>query len=786
MFVTLAASALFQISSYRNARQVEEIGNRDVHVRDVLSALAALRSAVLDAAISRDGYLLSGQSPDSRRYRNAAARMPELLEQARALSMDDPTQAAYVRRLQPLIESESRDLDQILRIIDRMTNEAQQVRAACLAQTHAAAAAQAHLLIAASAYRVFVLLAGCTLILRQQARQRRTEQLCRRSEEFFRNAFDHAATGMALADDSGRWVKTNRALCELLGYAEAELLQIASESITRPEDLEKERAAVEELKSGRVDRHQLEMRYVHKDGHAVWALVTKSLVRDERGRPQTLISQIQDVTERKQAEDRLRHQSLHDALTGLPNRLFLDQRLRRGIERANQDPDFRLAVLFLDLDRFKLVNDSLGHAAGDKLLITVAERLRLCVRGGDLVGGSASPGAMDNEGTSGPGNTVARLGGDEFTVLLEGLRAPGDAERVAERILRELSRPVELGGQQIRPAASIGIVHAVGQRYAAAAQLLADADAALYKAKAAGRGQFAVFDADAQQSALERLRLAGELRRAIEHGQFVLHYQPIVSLVDRQVAGFEALLRWEHPGRGLLMPEQFLDVAEETGLIVPLGNWVLHQAWRQLVSWRQRHPRRRALPLPLQPGAAVTPDADLFMIVALSRKQLEDPGLVHRMRDLQDQQQNASIDGWLRITIAEPVLMLNLDTVNGTLAELRSAGVRVWVDNFGSGVTSLGCMRSTALDGLKIDGRIVGSTAGRQDGAAVAHSVLDLARNLRLQVVANALETAEQVVMLQAMGCDLGQGSYFSLPLPASDAEKILAARSPAAPARSA
>jgi PAS domain S-box-containing protein len=805
MFLTLVASAAFQISSYRNARRMEEIGNRDAHVRDVLAALAALRSAVQDAVIGRNGYLLAGKPRDRELYRSAAASIPRMLAQVRGLTADDPVQAEYARRLAPLIttklddlklgiaasrqqrpaapgiESEPPATEPIRQILDRMTDMEQQARGACMAQARAEASAQAHSLVVASIYRVFVLLAGCTLILRQQARQRRTERLCRQSEEFFRNAFDHAATGMVLADMGGRWLKTNRALCELVGYAEDQLLRVANRTITHPEDLHKQRAGAEELKAGRADRHQLEVRYTHKDGHTVWALVTQSLVRDECGRPQTLISQIQDVTERKRAEDRLRHQSLHDALTGLPNRLFLDERLRRGIERANQDPDFRLAVLFLDLDRFKLINDSLGHAAGDQLLITVAERLRRCVRGGDPEGGNGPTGTAGEGSGSGPGHTVARLGGDEFTVLLEGLRSPRDAERVAERILRELSGPLELGGRQIRAAASIGIVHATGRRYAAPPQMLADADAALYKAKAAGRGRYAVFDADAQQSAQERLRLAGELRRAIEQGQFVVHYQPIVSLVDRQVAGFEALPRWEHPQRGLLAPEQFLDVAEETGLIVPLGDWVLQQVCRQLADWKKQRP------LPLRPGAAApTNAADMFMIVALSPKQIVDRGLVHRMRQMEQERRDALGDGWLRVTVPEAVLMQNPESVNEIIEELKSAGIRVWVDNFGSGVTSLGCMRSRALHGLKIDGRIVGPASGRRDCAAVVHSVLELARNLRLQVVAGGLETAEQVAMLQAMGCELGQGSYFGPPLAANEAEKALVDWPPSVPARSA
>ena len=792
MAVTLVASAGFQISSYRSARQMERIGNRAAHVRDVLTALAALRTAVQDAAIGRDGYALTGALDDLKLYHNAAAIVPPLVGQVRALTADDAAQSELASRLPSLCEEALQELEsrpravdgQVRQVIDRMIEAEQQIRAECLSQTRAMASAQARSLIAASIYRVFVLLAGCSLILHQQARQRRTERMCRQQEEFFRNAFDHAATGMALADEGGRWVKANLALCELLGYAEAELLPIAPTSIAPLEDLDKQRAAADELRAGRTDRHQLEMRYVHKDGRTVWALVTTSLVRDENGRPQTFISQIQDVTERRRAENRLRHQSRHDALTGLPNRLLLEERLRQGIERANQDPDYRLAVLFLDLDRFKQINDTLGHAAGDKLLVTVAERLRRCVRGGDLVTGNASVDAAD-EDAGGAGHTVARLAGDEFTIVLDGLRTPDEADRVAERILRELDLPVEFGGQQIRAAASIGIVHAVGRCYTTAAQLMADADAALYKAKAGGRGRFVVFDADAQQSAIERLRLAGELRRAIELGQFVLHYQPIVSLLDGQVTGFQAMLRWDHPERGLLLPEQFLDLAEETGLAESLGDWVLQQGSRQLADWKKRYPRH--WPSQSVRGLPTSPvDQGMFMIVAISGKWLADPALIHRVRALQQERQDALGHGWLRVTVAEPALMQDADAVNKILAELRSAGVRIWVDNFGSGVTSLECMRSTALDGLKIDGRVVGSAAGRRDYAAVLYSVLELARNLQLQVVADGLETAEQVMMLQAMGCDLGQGSYFGRPMPASEAETMLEARASAVPALSA
>jgi diguanylate cyclase (GGDEF)-like protein/PAS domain S-box-containing protein len=383
---------------------------------------------------------------------------------------------------------------QIRSILDQMTTREQHLRTTYLAETHAATAAQSASLVAASVYRVFVLVAGCALILLQQARQRWTERLCRQSEELFRNAFDHTATGMALSDQSGRWVKVNRALCDLVGYGEEELLRLDSRSIFHPEDLEKEPAPTASSTSMSHSQSPRETRLIHRDGRTVWVVATNSMVKGEHGRPQTFISHIQDITERRRAEDRLRHLSLHDALTGLPNRRLLVERIQRGIERSKRDPGYRLAVLFLDLDHFKLINDSLGHAAGDQMLIAVAQRLTRCVRAGDaVVAGADQPDQ----------HTVARLAGDEFTVLLEGLRTPTDAQTVATRILRELDKPVDFSGRQIRPAASIGIVHGDARPYSAARDLLADADTALYKAKAAGRARYAIFDANTPPSAEE-------------------------------------------------------------------------------------------------------------------------------------------------------------------------------------------------------------------------------------------------------------------------------------------
>jgi diguanylate cyclase (GGDEF)-like protein/PAS domain S-box-containing protein len=520
MGLIMAASAVFQIATYRNATRMEEIAARDAHVRDVLASVAALRSALQDTVIGQSGYLLTGQSQELQMYRSAAASVPELLERVRSLASDDAEQAASAKVLMPAIQKKLENLRQglplpghhvgeaatgtpddagtdaqltrqIRQVLDQMTAREQQLRAQCLAETKAAASGQSALLVSASVYRVFVLVAGCVLILRQQARQRRTERHCRQSEELFRNAFDHTTTGMALSDHTGRWVKVNRALCEMVGYGEQELLRLGIRSVSDPQHPDPEGAPAQ----------QRERRFIHRDGRTVWALVTSSMVRSEDGRPQTYISHIQDITEQRRAEERLRHLSLHDALTGLPNRRLLIERIQRGIERAKQEPGYRLAVLFLDLDQFKLINDSLGHAAGDRLLVAVAECLSRCVRAGDSVVAG---------GSGGDGHTVARLAGDEFTVVLEGLRAPTDAQTVAGRILRELERPVDFGGRQIRAAASIGIVYGDARQYSSARELLADADTALYKAKAAGRGQFAVFDPDMPPTAPARPSLAEE------------------------------------------------------------------------------------------------------------------------------------------------------------------------------------------------------------------------------------------------------------------------------------
>jgi PAS domain S-box-containing protein len=499
-------------------------------------------------------------------------------------------------------------------------------------------------------------------------------------------------------------------------------------------------------------------RIARRDGRWLYWTDRGSPVRDEDGKSVRMVGAVSDVTAQKEAEDRLRHDSLHDALTGLPNRSLFGNRVEKCLERARREPGYRFAVLFLDLDRFKVVNDSLGHAAGDKLLTTVAERLRRCVRGGDAVARSgAGPDAVD-------GHTVARMGGDEFTLLLDDLPDAEVAAKIAGRILNALSKPFNYDGHEIFSGGSIGIV-ADGSFYPCAKDLLRDADAAMYRAKGSGRGKFVVFDASMHEDAVARLRVENELRRAVERGELLLHYQPIVSLKSRELLGFEALVRWKRGGK-LIPPGEFIPVAEDTGLIVPIGAWVLAESCRQLMEWRKRFPEK--------PG--------LFCSVNLSRKQLADPGLLAMIRKVLADT-GVPVES-VKLEITESALMEDPEAAEPVLAQIHDMGLRLQMDDFGTGYSSLGCLHRFPLDGLKIDRSFVNNTSERRDYAAVIQAIITLARNLGIEVVAEGLETPEQVALLQALDCEFGQGYYFSRPLPADAAEALL--RSPPAVSQSA
>jgi diguanylate cyclase (GGDEF)-like protein/PAS domain S-box-containing protein len=557
----------------------------------------------------------------------------------------------------------------------------------------------------------------------------RREDELRQAEERFRSAFDDAAIGMAMASLEGRWTRVNRALVKLTGYPAGELVGRSFAEFTHPEDVGQDVAAQRELVTGERSQYQTEKRYLHADGHTVWISLSVSLVRDRKGSPVHLIAQMQDVSERKAAEQELTARALQDPLTELPNRLLFIDRTQVALARMER-PHSSLALFFLDLDRFKLINDSLGHAAGDGLLIQVAARLRALLR---------------------PSDTVSRFGGDEFTILCEDIDEE-TATAVAARIAERLSAPFQLGEQEVFLNVSIGIV--VGRDPDAdPEQLLRDADAAMYRAKGQGRSRFALFEGAMRLRSTERLSLENDLRRALESDQLRLDYQPEIYLDSGRIHGVEALVRWEHPRHGLMAPSSFIPVAEESGLIVPLGDWVLREACRQAAAWE---------------SSTAGHDA-LCLSVNLSARQLSDDRLSDVVREALERSSIAP--STLRLEITETAAV---DSIS-TLARLKELGVGLAIDDFGVGFSSLNHIRRLPpVDTLKIDKSFVDNLGRRPSDTAIVAAIIGMARSLDIATVAEGIETADQARRLRELGCDRGQGYHFARPAPASAVAQLL------------
>ncbi|HEX8352756.1 MAG TPA: EAL domain-containing protein [Pyrinomonadaceae bacterium] len=556
----------------------------------------------------------------------------------------------------------------------------------------------------------------------------------RASEERFRSAFDNATIGMAVVSLQGRWLQVNRSLCEIVGYSEGELLESDVQRVTHRDDLVALDEQMMRFTAGAVSSHQTEVRYCHKGGKEVWAHLGMSLVRDGEARPLHLIFQIQDITDRKRAEEQLLHDAFHDALTGLPNRALFMDHVKMAIQRSRRSGDRLFAALFLDLDRFKIINDSLGHMVGDQLLVGIAHRLEACLR---------------------PGDTVARLGGDEFTILLEDLSAMEDALDVARRVQEAVTQPFNIGGHEVFTTASIGIALS-NPGYDRAEDLLRDADTAMYRAKLEGKKRHVVFDKAMHDRAMELLQIETDLRRAITRKEFFLNYQPIVDLETGKVSSFEALVRWRHPERGLVMPGEFVPVAEETGLIVPLGLWVLNEACRQVRLWQKQG----------LAGEGVT------VSVNLSSRQFSQADLIEQVSSaLRDSGLRASN---LKLEITESMVMENIDTAIGMLAQLRALGVGLSIDDFGTGYSSLSYLHRFPIDTLKIDRSFVTQMTDNAENAEIVRTIVTLARSLDMDVIAEGVETREQLRQLGALGCDYGQGYLFSRPVGAGQAVELL------------
>ena len=565
--------------------------------------------------------------------------------------------------------------------------------------------------------------------------RRRVEEALRASEERYAMAAQGANDGLWDWDLERNEIYLSPRWKEMLGYGEAELSNSPHEWFERvhPDDLPK---LQEDLGAHPCSgsHFECEHRIRHRDGTYRWMLSRGIALCAEDGRALRIAGSQSDITERKKVEDQLLHDAFHDALTGLANRaLFLD-RLGVSLARAKRHQGFGFAVLYLDLDRFKLINDSLGHLRGDEALIAIARNLETCVR---------------------PGDTVARLGGDEFAVLLDDLRNEADAEGLTRRIEERLAAPVQVDGQEIFINASIGI--ALGSAgYERPEEVLRDADAAMYRAKALGRNRHEVFNEALHLEALDRLRLETDLRRAIQEGSFGLHYQPIVSLSDGRVAGFEALVRWRHPAWGLVPPSQFIQVAEETGLILPIGRWVLAEACERTQAWQREHPA----------------DPPLAINVNLSRRQLLQADLIEQIRSILEA--TGLPPETLQLEITESAILENPAGAVEILRHLKSLDIELCVDDFGTGYSSLSSLQEFPVSVLKIDRSFIRGMGPEGERDEIVRAVVGLAHSLHMQVVAEGVETEGQLERLRAMGCDYGQGYLLCQALDAEGVERFL------------
>jgi diguanylate cyclase (GGDEF)-like protein/PAS domain S-box-containing protein len=556
--------------------------------------------------------------------------------------------------------------------------------------------------------------------------RQRIEAALRESEE----RYALAASG---AND-GLWdwnLRTNEAFFSprwksMLGYEEDEISTNPNEWFHRvhPEDIERVKREMIDHRKGQTSHFRSEHRLRQKDNTYCWMLVRGLAVRDETGDVYRIAGSQTDISIRKAAEEKLLYNALHDELTGLANRVLFMDRLDRTLTLSKQKQK-PFAVLFLDLDRFKVINDSLGHLAGDQLLITTAERLKRCLRSRD---------------------TCARLGGDEFAILLEEVQDQANAIAIVERIQQELKQPLLLEGQEVFVAASIGLIIDT-TRYNQKEALLRDADTAMYCAKAAGRGCYAVFTEAMHDYAVTLLQLETDLRRAVEREEFQLLYQPILSLRTNELTGIEALLRWHHPSRGVIMPTEFIPIAEDTGLIIPIGEWVLHHACRQMQMWQQQY----------------NLDPKLTISVNLSGKQFTQPDLVSQLKQIL--QETGLTPASLKLEITESVIMTNARAAAQMMVHLKQLGVQLAMDDFGTGYSSLSYLHQFPIDTLKIDRSFITSADTDLEKLEITRTVIALAWNLGMDVVAEGVETDKQMAQLKLLQCELAQGYLFSEPL---------------------
>ena len=537
---------------------------------------------------------------------------------------------------------------------------------------------------------------------------------------------------------SERVIHSNRRAAQILGHQPEQNSSIVEKSqygavhpdgtFFRAEEYPSHRAAV----LGETISDQ-EMVYQRGDGRRVYLRVNAAPVRDAQGQIASAVLAFHDVTDRKNEEERMAHAAFHDALTKLPNRRLLNHHLQRAIAHTRRNPDSNFAVMFLDLDRFKVINDSLGHQIGDKLLINVAYKIKGLLRSEDV---------------------IARLGGDEFVILLTDVRGAADAKFVADRIHEQLRQPFTLDEHTVFTSTSIGIALS-NNRYNQPEEILRDADTAMYRAKTS-KAKFEIFDPKMHERMMTLLRLENDLRGALERGEFAVFYQPVLSVADNRIVGFEALARWQHPIRGLIAPSEFIPLAEETNLIKPIGSWVLGEACRQMREWQTQFPAH----------------ANLTVSVNISSQQFAQSNFANEVGRIL--QQTKFAPATLKLEITETSLMEQADTASNVIEQLKELGIKLYIDDFGTGYSSLSRLHSFPVDVLKIDRSFVERLNPPHEDAAIVRAIIQLAHTLKMEVMAEGVESAAQLALLRELGCEYWQGFYYSEPLAAHHAAELL------------
>jgi diguanylate cyclase (GGDEF)-like protein/PAS domain S-box-containing protein len=556
----------------------------------------------------------------------------------------------------------------------------------------------------------------------------------RESEERFRSAFNYAPIGIALVSRTGEWLKVNNALRQLLGYDEEEFLSADFQSFIYPEDLGEVLVKFHLLLSGKAPTSQLEYRFLNKNSEIVWVHWSVSTTGNADSDNPNFIFQIQDITDRKKSEEALHYKATHDVLTGLPNRSLFMVRLNEAFGKYKTDSDYRVSVLFIDLDRFKIVNDSLGHQIGDALLIEIAARLKECLRPSDL---------------------VARLGGDEFTILVEGNFLDKEVLGIADRINKKFTLPFDLTGHEVYSSASIGILHA-SEKHANPDDLMRDADIAMYQAKRGGKSRYEVFDPNMHEEVKQVHELSNDLRRAIEKNELQVYYQPIVLLETGKITGFEALARWNHPKYGLIPATKFIHLAEESGLIGILGMNILEKACKQGKLWNENLSAENAVSIS----------------VNLSCKQFSNRNLVKHIFDVLDA---TEFDPkLLKFEITESVFLEHKERAIEMLHQLRNSGIEINIDDFGTGYSNLSCLTQMPISTLKIDRSFIDQLDQNGTNLEIAEIILKLAGVLNMSVIAEGIESEAQLNKLKKMGCQGGQGYFFGRPMEPDEAVKLI------------